>query len=200
MVNPSATKAERWILLGIPVLIVAGSLMHFIYDWTGKLTVIGIFAPVNESIWEHLKLTFWPMVLWWFLWYFINGKKFGVALEKWITAAAGAIVASPLVILAFYYTYTGAFGIESLVLDIFSMILGITLGQCLGLHIYKYSSFGRTAVYTAIFIFAIMAVAFTVFTFLPPHIPLFWDSPTGAYGIQYSCENLHSNLSPSKNR
>lgn len=183
MLNSKMTRAEKWILLGIPVLTIAGSLMHFLYDWTGKLTVVGIFAPVNESIWEHLKLTFWPMVLWWFAWYFISGRKYAVSREKWFPSAAASIIACPLVILAFFYTYTGAFGIESLALDIFSMILGITLGQFLALHIYVYSAFNRFAVCTSVILLIFLAAAFTLFTFAPPHIPLFLDGPTLSYGI-----------------
>lgn len=183
MLNSKMTKAEKWILFGIPVLIIVGSLMHFLYDWTGKLAVVGIFAPVNESIWEHLKLTFWPMVLWWFVWYFVSGRKNAVSSRKWFPSAAASIIACPFVIMAFFYTYTGALGIESLVLDIFSMILGIILGQFLALHIYIYSTFNRLAICIPFIILILMAAAFTIFTFAPPHIPLFLDGPTLTYGI-----------------
>ena len=40
-----------------------GVLFHFVYDWTGESAVAGLFTPVNESTWEHLKLLFFPMVL-----------------------------------------------------------------------------------------------------------------------------------------
>ncbi len=57
--------AHKWILLGIPVLILLGFPMHYIYQWSCNSPIVGAIAPVNESIWEHLKLTFWPMLLWW---------------------------------------------------------------------------------------------------------------------------------------
>jgi len=44
--------AQNWILLGIPVLSIVGALIHFVYEWSGNLTVVGIFAPTNESVWE----------------------------------------------------------------------------------------------------------------------------------------------------
>lgn len=40
-----------------------GVLFHFVYDWTGENAVVGLFTPINESTWEHLKLLFFPMVL-----------------------------------------------------------------------------------------------------------------------------------------
>ena len=44
-----------------------------------------------------------------------------------------------LTILAFNYTYTQAFGIQWLPLDIFNLLFSITVGQFMGLHFYRYS-------------------------------------------------------------
>lgn len=52
---PTKDPAKSWILLGIAVISIIGSLMHFVYDWSGKAIIVGIIAPTNESIWEHLK-------------------------------------------------------------------------------------------------------------------------------------------------
>ena len=39
--------------------ILAGAALHFLYDrWPNAGTAL--FAPVNESLWEHVKLVFWP--------------------------------------------------------------------------------------------------------------------------------------------
>ena len=51
----SVSKPEKWILLGIPLLFSIGSILHFAYDFLMKIPLAGIFAPVNESIWEHEK-------------------------------------------------------------------------------------------------------------------------------------------------
>ena len=39
----------------------AGTALHFAYDWCLS-PLVGLFAPVNESVWEHLKLLFWPFL------------------------------------------------------------------------------------------------------------------------------------------
>jgi len=179
----SRHAAQNWILLGIPVLIIFGSLMHFVYEWSGNSTIVGIFAPVNESVWEHLKMTFWPMLIWWLLGYFILSINNNISAADWFVSCVIAELVCPLVIVSFYYTYTGALGIESLILDIFSLFLGIIAGQCLALHIYKNKKFSQYSLYIAITILIFMAVKFTVFTFYPPHIPLFMDSLTQEYGI-----------------
>lgn len=175
------TISTKWILLGIPFIIILSFPLHFIYDWTGGQTIVGIFAPVNESVWEHLKLTFWPMLFWWVLGYFLLKNKIDV--EKWFVSCAVAEVVCILFILSFYYVYTGALGIESLVLDILSLILGVIVSQISAIHIYKYSNPTKRTFYFSIVVLMILAVAFIVFTFKPPHIPLFMDTISGMYGI-----------------
>lgn len=180
---PPKDPVRRWIVLGIPVLFIVGSLMHFIFEWSGNSTIVGIFAPVNESVWEHLKLTFWPMLVWWSVGYFFLRKTNEISADQWFVSCAVAMLVCPLVIVTFFYTYTGAFGIESLILDIFSLLLGLVVGQGLALHIYKYAELKPCSLYLAIAILVLLAIAFTVFTLAPPHIPVFKDSMTGNYGI-----------------
>lgn len=179
----SKNLAKNWILLGIPVLFFVGSLMHFIYEWSGNSIIVGIFAPVNESVWEHLKLTFWPMLIWWFIGYSIICKRNKISAAQWFISCAVSIVVCPLVIVIFYYTYTGALGIQLLILDIFSLLLGLFAGQGLALHVYTYAKAKASSFYIAIAILILVAITFTVFTFAPPQIPLFKDPLTGNYGV-----------------
>ena len=44
----------------ITAVVVLGCLNHFIYEWTGESPISALFCPVNESVWEHLKLLFFP--------------------------------------------------------------------------------------------------------------------------------------------
>ena len=37
-----------------------GTLSHFFYQWSGENFFVGLLSPVNETIWEHLKLLFFP--------------------------------------------------------------------------------------------------------------------------------------------
>jgi Family of unknown function (DUF6512) len=38
------------------VIVVAGTLLHFVYGWSGQNALAGLVSPVNESVWEHTKL------------------------------------------------------------------------------------------------------------------------------------------------
>lgn len=174
---------KSWILWGIPVLCAAGCVMHFIYNWSGKLTIVGLFAPVNESVWEHLKLAVWPMLLWWITGYCILSKNIGNSYPGWFVSCVTAQIVCPLVIVSFFYTYTGSLGIESLILDIFSFFLAIACGQGLALHVYTHAKSSNLRLYCSIIILVMLASFFALFTFNPPHIPAFMDSLTGKFGI-----------------
>ncbi|MEL4105311.1 DUF6512 family protein [Oscillospiraceae bacterium WX1] len=172
-----------WMLLGIPILFIAASPLHFVFEWTGGNVFTGLFAPVNESVWEHLKLTFWPLLVWWIIGYLLFHKAGNWSFKSFVVTGALAEFTCALFIVAFFYTYTGALGIESLILDIISLLLGLVVGILTAVHIYRFKRPGSIAALIATLALFVMAAAFLYFTFYPPHLPIFMDPPTGTYGI-----------------
>ena len=51
-----------WQLFGFAFTALGGTLLHFLYDFTGALWAAP-FSGVNESTWEHMKLLYWPMFI-----------------------------------------------------------------------------------------------------------------------------------------
>ena len=176
-------SVQSWILSGIPIIFIIGSLMHFVYEWSGKSLIAGIFTPVNESVWEHLKMEFWPMLIWWIIGFFVLNKKNNIHVSDWLVSAAAAELTCLIFIVSFFYTYTGALGIEFLIIDIISFFLGIAVSQILSLHVFKYGNFDFKGLLIAVTVIALLIICFVFFTFNPPHLPLFKDPITGTYGI-----------------
>lgn len=177
----SLTRPEIWMLIGIPILFLIGSIMHFLYNILWASSVVGLFAPVNESIWEHSKMVVWPVILWWSLFYCFRGKQYQIDKNKWFTSALVALLTSLVTMPLLYYFYTGAFGVELLWVDILILLFSVLFGQVLGLHTYRYGR-GLSTKYVLV-VFAVIVLLFMLFTFFPPHIPLFQDGVTGSYGI-----------------
>jgi hypothetical protein len=100
------------------ILGIVASFSHFAYNLSGKNIIVGLFNPVNESVWEHLKFMFFPFLLWWIVMYFIKNKKCEIPLNTWIVSAAVSLVVAPLSVVLLFYSYTGALGIESVFIDI----------------------------------------------------------------------------------
>lgn len=110
-------------------------------------------------------------------------QKTKISSERWFFSLVMALVICLLIITSFYYTYTGAFGFHSMILNIFSLILAITVAQLTGFRIYQRIQLRKYHLYLATLIFIALVIAFITFTFKPPHFPLFKDSSTGKYGF-----------------
>lgn len=60
----TSKKVLIYEIIGTAFIIFLGSAFHFTYELSGRLAVVGAFSAVNESVWEHLKLAFWPSLIW----------------------------------------------------------------------------------------------------------------------------------------
>lgn len=99
-------------IAGILCVSILGTILHFTYRWSGRNPLIGLIAPVNESVWEHMKLLFFPMLLFG-LW---NLK--GVTDACRISAFHAGLLMGTLLIPVLFYAYTSVLGRNFLVLDI----------------------------------------------------------------------------------
>ena len=53
--------SSRRLLCAFLITTLAGGPLHFLYDCFPN-PVTALFSPVNESLWEHGKLIFWPIL------------------------------------------------------------------------------------------------------------------------------------------
>ncbi len=184
MNNNRLLPEEKWIVLGIPVLFFIGAFIHFLYDLSGQNAIVALIAPVNESAWEHLKMVVVPLVCWWTFYYIIKGQKNSINIDKWFTSALIALLVSLISIPLMFYFYTEAFGFDSVILDILLLLFALIIGQLKGLHYYRY---GKGINYiVSIAIMLLIVCIFMIFTYNPPHLPIFLDRSTGTYGIGHN--------------
>ena len=128
MIQNIIKSPKKWTLWGIPAIFAIGSGMHFLYDLLGKNPAVGAIAPVNESIWEHIKLALLPVILWWTLYYLLAGEKHGLDSRRWFAGALTATIVSSIAIPAMYYFYHGAIGKEWMWMDILIFLIAIAGG------------------------------------------------------------------------
>lgn len=112
-------------LLAFFIIGILGTLGHFVYEWSGENTIIGLIFPVNESIWEHLKLIFYPSLIFFLAEYFITDKK----PDNYIPASIMGIFSGMTSIIVLYYTISGVVGknIDFINIVIFFTAIIITL-------------------------------------------------------------------------
>jgi hypothetical protein len=172
----SGTAALILELIGILFVIIVGTLLHFTYAASGKNRVVGLFAPVNESTWEHLKMLFFPMLLYSVMEYFAFGKF----VDSFIGAKTVGVVAGMFAIIVIFYSYTGILGKNFLFADILTFVIGVLIAFAVGLAIMK-NDWSFTAF--SIVLLALLVLCFFVSTFWPPKIGLFIDPVTKSYGV-----------------
>ena len=116
-----AMKKKKWnCILVLVVTLIIGSLLHNVYVWFPN-GFTALIAPVNESLWEHTKIIFYPLLLAGFL---CNRKKNPVAGAAWGLAA----VAASAGMLVMAYVYHRIFEQDSFVFDIVLFVAMILAG------------------------------------------------------------------------
>src|SRR4030042_659758 len=115
----------KWEASGIVFVFLIGALLHFVFEWSGESVIVGLFASVNESVWEHFKQGFWPMCIYAAIEYkFLQGHA-----NNFLTAKAVAVYVIPIITGVVFYGYTAIVGKEILVVDILIFLLAIIVGQ-----------------------------------------------------------------------
>ncbi len=177
----SLSPQKKWIIKGIPILFIISACIHSSYKLLEGNKIAAAFLPMNESIWEHLKMILLPIILWWSIYYLVNSKRYNINKKKWFTGALVSLIVSLITIPLIYYFYTGAFGVQSIIMDIILLFLSILFGQLLGL--YAYTRFRGINANFCIVVFIALILIFVLCTYFTLKIPIFMDSATGKYGM-----------------
>lgn len=157
---------------------ILGTFFHFLFDLSGGSWIAGLFSAVNESIWEHMKLLFYPMVVYGVWSYFRWGKNLP---NFWCVKCKGLLLGL-LLIPVLYYTYTGVLGTSA---DWFNItIFFLAAGAAYFFETLQLQKDNRKCCPAlAITGIAVLAILFTLFTFFPPRIPFFQDPVSKTFGI-----------------
>jgi hypothetical protein len=161
------------------LIILLGSGLHFTFEWSGNQAIVGLFSAVNESVWEHLKLAFWPTLLLLIFQYpylFKNTRNFFLAKTLGICTM---ILTIPII----FYGYTAFSGESIFIIDILSFIFAVIFGQLVSYKLLIYKKLSEKYNLISIIALIVLGIAFMVFTFYPPQLPLFQDPISGGYGI-----------------
>lgn len=167
------------ILISIPFLFVLGSLLHFAYDFTKQNKLVGIFTPVNESIFEHSKLLLYPLILFWGVGYIFF--KNIIEIDSYFFAMLISTIISIITMISFYYTYKEIIGNEYMWIDIFDLLLSLFVGQVVANHVYEYSN--GIPLIASILVVLFIVIGYIYLTFKPFKTPFFFDKKSKTYGI-----------------
>ncbi len=166
-----------WQTVGFVVTVLFGSLLHFLYDWTGW-TVLASISAVNESTWEHMKIFFFPT----FLFAVAEFFPFRVYRNFWWIKLKGILFGLILIPTAFY-TLRGIFGDLPDWINISIFFLSAAVAYLCETKEFKVGKEFTRYPCVPLIILIVIAISFILLTFFPLHIPLFLDPTSGKYGI-----------------
>lgn len=154
-------KFCKYTAFGMLFNFIFGTLLHFLYEWTGKNPIIGLFAPMNESVFEHLKMLYFPMLIWVMIGYY----KYAGKNRGYFPAAFVGLICGLLTMPVIFYTYTAFTKTEILFVDIIIFILSIIIAYSIFCFIYLNYHWQFFSVKGGIFLWEIVFVMFIVYYF-----------------------------------
>ena len=161
-------KSFLWQAAGFAFATLGGTLLHFLYDWTGGSGWVAAFSGIHESTWEHMKLLYWPLMVFALFqrWFFRDVACF------WLGKLAGMTTGLVLIPVLFY-TYNGAFGPSPDWLNITIFYVAAGAGFLLEWWLFRKHHPSCRGQWAALAAMLLLGGLFVLFTFAPPQLPLF---------------------------
>lgn len=167
-------------VIGVIVIFLLTVLFHFLYDWFPNV-IFSIFFPVNESIWEHMKLLYTGILVWGLIEYIIiktkNIKVYNFWYQLFLTAFSSIIV-----YLIIYLPLYSLFG-ENIVVSISLLILVIILEQVFSYYLLTTKNDKPLLNKLAIAMIILFYMVFITLTYNPIKNYIFYDTQDNKYGI-----------------
>ena len=170
--------SSLWQAAGFALATFGGTILHFLYDWTGGNILVAPFSAINESTWEHMKLLFWPL----FLFALVQRLFFKDQENHWCVKLAEILLGLVLIPVLFY-TYNGVFGKSPNWINIAIFYISAACVFLFERWAFNQDRMPCKHPRLAFAAICLIGILFVVLTFAPPQIPLFQDPLTGTYGI-----------------
>ena len=158
-----------WSIAGIITVSIMGSLFHYGYDLSGRNGVIGAIMPVNESVWEHLKLLFFPYIVFVITEYIVYGRK----AEGFLFSRTVGLLCGMILIPVLFYSYTGMIGMNYFIADILTFLTAVIMSFYISTKRIVTGADQESKTAPAVILLVCIGMLFVGFTFFPPEAPLF---------------------------
>ncbi len=158
----------------------AAVLLHFLWDWSGGYMPVAVFAAVNESVWEHVKILSWPFLFWSIAEYYILRPD----VRRLVTARTAGVLTVGVLTVVFFYVYSGILGYNVPWVDISAAALWLLAGELVSMRVLNSREQIEKYWLIPAAVMTLVVVMLLCFTASAPHIGLFADPDTGLYGLE----------------
>lgn len=172
-------KQKKFIIINTILLFALMFLAHNLYEWLPN-DFIAIFFPVNESIWEHMKMIYTTMMIYSIIELFIF-KKFKIEYNNFVLSTYISSIITILVELILFVPIYKLIG-ENMIVTLTTLVISLFVGQIINYIILKKDYIKHSNIISIIFII-ITFIAMGYLTYKPPINFLFYDSKEEKYGM-----------------
>lgn len=176
---PARSKQLISALAGTAAAFALSALLHFVWDWSGRFLPAAIFAAVNESVWEHIKIMAWSYLAWSFAAQSImktNARRLLIGRTLGVLTVMIGVVCG-------FYIYSGILGSSVIWVDIASTAVWLLAGEIVCLRIINAPKKIDEVYPLALAVLVLVVVMLLCFTVSAPRLGLFRDPASGVYGI-----------------
>ena len=174
-----------FLIISIVVISIVGTLSHFLYDLTNHNRFIGVFAAVNESTWEHIKIALTPTLLWGIVDGFLYGQNPNYFLAK-VSSIITIIILMPLL----FYGHKYITKKDYFIFNIATFYIVIIASQLMFYFFLRIEPVGFAVHYAScVALFAIFGF-YMILTLLPIQNFIFKDPLTKKYGYKAHSEEF----------
>ena len=166
-------------IIGVFISFILAIILHFIYGIIPN-SIISVIAPVNESIWEHMKLIVTSSIIFSIFEYFIYKKK-DIPFNNFILSYGISSILAIIVYLIIYIPLNDIFGHKAYIAISLLFIIFIFL-QFISYYIMNYKKINYSND-IGILLIIIIYFIFGYLTYHPPKINLFYDYMNKGFGI-----------------
>lgn len=167
-------------IIGVFVIMPLSILCHFLYEWNSNF-IFSVFCPINESIWEHMKLMATPFLLYGiFEW--IYYKKKNINYDNLLISLCISIIVGIIAYLV-PYLIIDKFISHNMIVSISLLFLDYCFMEYLSFKIINTNKIKYSNYIGTILLFLIYFM-FYYLTYNPPHTYLFYDTKDKSYGIK----------------
>ncbi len=165
-------------IINVVIFFALSFLWHFVYDLIPNF-ITAIFFPVNESIWEHMKIIF-GVIIFGSLISLILMQKFKIKYNNFYVEIIIKAILGVIFYLAIFIPLYNIFG-ENLFIPITLMLITYIVMEFIGYKILLLDELNIKIL--PIILIILSYILFALLTFYPPHYSIFFDETKLIYGI-----------------
>ncbi|MBX7381974.1 hypothetical protein K4H51_09765, partial [Clostridium chauvoei] len=157
------------ITIGIVFSFILGTLLHFTYKIFNNNRFIGYFSAINESVWEHIKLSIFPILIFMLIIICFNYEN----INNLFFSLGFSLLLSLTLVPSIFYSYTYITKKPVLIIDISIFILAVILPFLLIKFITNLPPLPNFFEILGILLTTLIILSFFYFTYNPPNTKLF---------------------------